>query len=432
MLDKSFLTDSASHENDLSKFSSFYKLLDLLPSRSQLVNQISKLNEIIVICHISIEAINSLINGDLKKFDSFVGENACEIRAVWIAIIASKNSRSHFKTYERLVDAKEILRNLLYHNETLTTEQITSHEHQIQEILNIIVDFELYFAIQAFLLSEAKIILAKRDFYPSLCVPAKSDPKRLKRFGNVSSTFLEKLVRKSRKFVAAASVQFVQKQANRSNDENLMDMVSSKFTINHNNHLLCTPMFWTYKCALLALIQNKIPLVINARFLIRESTGYRVIDEDWLFFETPALGTKDLVRRNVGHDDLKKAALIIQGAVLLSTNKSIDKHQWRQTLLRYPIATTILAGAADHSQYPASKHNDLIDQTQDYQDYKRFAKKAGFSIDNPTTFFIQHVYCSQVNRIFNNKFENDRGSEDLAVLPQSASQLDVSLVSLTL
>jgi cobalamin biosynthesis protein CbiG len=77
-------------------------------------------------------------------------------------------------------------------------------------------------------------------------------------------------------------------------------------------------------------------------------------------------------------------------------------------MLRYPLSTVILAGAADHPQYPDAKLDDLIYQTQDseYLKHRRFAKVAGFSLDNPTTFFIQHVYCSQVNQIFPSKSEN--------------------------
>src|ERR1700722_152747 len=39
-----------------------------------------------------LEAARYFQIGNLEKFDSLVGENACEIRAIWMAIIALKNS----------------------------------------------------------------------------------------------------------------------------------------------------------------------------------------------------------------------------------------------------------------------------------------------------------------------------------------------------
>lgn len=384
-----------------------YNLLDLFPKKINEIKEIihfNKLNEFLVVLNISLEAVEALLKGDLNKFDSFVGENACEIRAIWIAIIASKKLEDHIKTYKNILKVKNIIDIILYYSENnpaYSTDELK--EFLIRKSLEIQINFEVYFIIQTFLLTEIKIIPSKNDFFPSLCIPAKSDSKRLKRFGDVSSNFLEKLIRKSRKVVAAACVQFVQKQADNSNDEKLIDMVSDKFIINHNNHLLCTPMFWTYKCCLFSAIKNKIPVIIRARFLLKESGGYRIFGEDCLFFETSNTPyERELVYRNVKYDDLSRAAFVIQGVVQAPQDKCFNKERWRENILRYSINTIVLAGAADHPQYPDVKLDDLICQTQDseYLNYKRLAKEVGFSLDNPTTFFIQHVYCSRADRLF--------------------------------
>jgi hypothetical protein len=52
---------------------------------------------------------------------------------------------------------------------------------------------------------------------------------------------------------------------------------------------------------------------------------------------------------------------------------------------------------ADHRQYPNPKKEISISDYE-YKSFKEYAQNAGFSLDNPTTFFVQHIYCSQPQR----------------------------------
>ena len=66
----------------------------------------------------------------------------------------------------------------------------------------------------------------------------------------------------------------------------------------------------------------------------------------------------------------------------------------------FSITDVILAGAADHRQYPDPEQNALIEKMGDgeFETYKALAKLKGFSLDNPSTFFIQHVYASVISQ----------------------------------
>jgi len=55
----------------------------------------------------------------------------------------------------------------------------------------------------------------------------------------------------------------------------------------------------------------------------------------------------------------------------------------------------ILAGAADHRQYPDPKKDAEILALNDaeFTQHVALAQSKGFAETNPTTFFIQHVYA---------------------------------------
>ena len=54
----------------------------------------------------------------------------------------------------------------------------------------------------------------------------------------------------------------------------------------------------------------------------------------------------------------------------------------------------IFAGAADHRQYPDPEEDLRIEQLGDeeFEGYRKMARANGYSLENPSTFFIQHVY----------------------------------------
>ncbi|MBS0620639.1 MAG: hypothetical protein JSS61_04170 [Verrucomicrobia bacterium] len=61
----------------------------------------------------------------------------------------------------------------------------------------------------------------------------------------------------------------------------------------------------------------------------------------------------------------------------------------------------ILAGAADHRQYPDPKEDRRIEELEDgeFESYRKMARASGYALENPSTFFIQHVYPITVGKL---------------------------------
>lgn len=77
-----------------------------------------------------------------------------------------------------------------------------------------------------------------------------------------------------------------------------------------------------------------------------------------------------------------------------------SQRQWK-TAIAPQMMGVILAGAADHRQYPDPKEDHKIEALGDeeFESYKAMAKKSGCSLENPSMFFIQHVYPSIVGKL---------------------------------
>lgn len=346
----------------------------------------------------SLEAINALDICDLHKFDPLVGENACQVRAVWIAIIASKKLINIRDLTHQIIHIKDKICALLEEKTIakLMLKQISLGELFISEKLFIPLSTEEIFLIRCFLLAETKITPLGEKSIDCIYSKEKCDPKKLKRFGDISFSFADNLVSKLRRAIAIHSVQFVRERASASQDPHLMKMLSDEYTINHNNYLLCTPMFWTYKSVLAIAKNGNIPLMIHTQFLNQEEK------HDYFFYEG--------IQKELSEIDHDKIAWIVQGLVQLNFP---SKSCWKDKFLKFPIEKVILAGAADHRQYPCQERDASIHLLQDreFESYRSFAKTEGFCADNPTTFLIQHVYPSKIKNFLQRYFmELPRGA----------------------
>lgn len=344
-----------------------------------------------------LEATEAFQNGRFEKFDSLVGENACQIRAVWMAIVASKGSVEINKLNERIIKALKKIDLLLTPK---SIDSLMGSDESLKSILekdelDISLTIDEAMMIQSYLLCEMKVVNPEEKM---TCIYKfeSTDPKKIKRFGDITSSFADNLLSRLRKLLAASSVQFIRERAAIS--QSLTKMVSEDFTVEQNS-LPCIPMFWTYKTVLEAVQSENIPLIIHVKFLKEESNGYTVVDEEKLFFKFAQNGSYVAAKANEA--DLDKAGWVIQGVATAKDGQLLTKEEWKASMTQRSIIDVILAGAADHRQFPDQTKDHLVEALQDseYLDYKALAKKEGFSTENPTTFFIQHVYASRVGNI---------------------------------
>jgi len=350
------------------------------------------------------EACHHFQCGDLQKFDALVSENACQIRAIKIAILASKKNINFSYLSHQVLIVQEKISSILEESTLarLMIRGITLEEILDSEQLDINLTHEQLFLLQSFLLCEMKELGAKGNFLPALILKDKSAPKKLKKFGfEVSVTFTNDVVNKTRRRIANTSINFVRKSASHLEDHSLINMTSNNFTLEYNM-LPCLPMFWTYKTLLKTAQNESIPLVAHIQFIKEHETGYKILEEELLFFKIiENENGSNYVETSQEMIDINTPACVIQGIVKVDLNsQSFDKDAWKERISNHSIIDIILAGAADHKQYPTQDNDILIDDLE-YERYRSIAKNHGFSIDNPKTFFINHVFSMQVGRAYN-------------------------------
>lgn len=331
---------------------------------------------------------------NLEKFDSLVGENACQIRAIWMAQLASQNPFDLVSLQNLITSASDKVEALLDHKTISalmrcdkTLKAVLETEH-----LDIPLNPQELFMIESYLLAEMKTVLSCDEKITSICRVESADPKKLQRLGNVSTSFARHLLSKVRRMLATASVHFVRDCANV--DASLARMVSEEFTTEQNT-LPCIPMFWTYKTVLKVAKKEKIPLILHVKFLEKHSEEFSVVDEDFVFFEIGADGS--YIPTQPDDEKLNKPTCVVQGIATPGKDGGVlTKTQWRASIKKHGVIDVILAGAADHRQFPDPELDHLFHSLNDceYMNYRTLAKKEGFSFENSTTFFIQHVYTA--------------------------------------
>lgn len=359
------------------------------------------LNEYLLLLSGAQNAIDAFENNELEKFDALVGENACQIRAVWIAIISLKNEICFRNILREIISVKDKVSELLSEKtiHKLMNSGISLREVFVKENLFINLNVQEAFVVQCFLLREVKSSNCDDRFSDSLLIKEKCVPKKLMKFGRTSSNFTNNLVSKLRNNTSKLSIQFIRDYANLSQDQNLIEMVSDKYTIAHNNYLLCTPMFWTYKVVLFAAKLEGVKLVLHVKLINNNNSHYEVSDECWFDSEYHT-GTKKSgwCIRKIDREQVRdKPCVVFQGVASTRDLNFFSRERWESNFQKFLVDTIVLAGAADHRQYPNESDNyNFFRLVQDHEceSYKALAKEEGFSIENPSTFFIQHVYAT--------------------------------------
>lgn len=350
----------------------------------------------------TLEAFQYFEAGDLEKFDSLVGENACQIRTFRLINISLKKSINFNCLYEKVQSCLQKIEELLNSSAQLMHKGVNLKSLLESSGLEIDLTSDEIFIVEAYLLTVMKEKEEAEEFMSSILAIEKSTPNKLKRLDHdISSRFLSNLANRVRKRLSIESVDYVRKAASSLKNKNFIRMVSDNFTIVHSGRLLSIPMFWTYKILLTQAHIQEIPIVIHIKFLEEDEKGFKVLDEEVLLFQAVGYGCGRYQETQVSQADLEKPACFIQGVACLW--KGIDaREKWEKAIREYHLIDMILAGAADHRQYP-DRNQELATRCPELEGYKQLAQQGGFSMENPSTFFIQHVYAAKVGKIVNLK-----------------------------
>jgi hypothetical protein len=359
-------------------------LSSLLPydPASKLQNRlIPSLQEYLVLLTATEEAMQSLQEGMLSAFDPLVGENACQIRAVKLALAISHCSFDVERLLNAISNAKNRIEKLLQTDLSHPNFQ----ELITQEGLEIPLLPEEHFLIISYILTKTKVDRTE-DLKP-LVMNEKTDYKKIKDFGSVGSLFAKLLVNSLRKKLASNSVKFTQSLS----EENLDQWIQS-----HNN-LNCLPCFLTTKTVIDHAVKNNIPILLIADQKAKDH-DYKTIDQIKLYFKPSDQRYKIVSKEEL---DLEKPALILHGSTCREKAKLPNRGEWISELSNFCPRDLLLAYAAAHRQYPDESFDILFirEEIEEFEYYRSKAEEWGCSLNNPSLFFLAHAYCDKLKNL---------------------------------
>jgi hypothetical protein len=341
------------------------------------------------------EAVECFRNGDFHKFDALVGENACQIRAFRITIIATQKLIDCGDFSRRVSQAKIALDNMASKKFNAFSDQEMSMTEILEaNQLNLQLNEEEMFVFLSFVLNAVKETLFEKDGCAYLVPQDKTVSKNLRKWDStLGYRSADALVAKFRRLLSKESVHWVQQIALAANDAPIVRMVSSEFVIEHKD-LFSVPLFWTCQALLGAAKEASVMLVMCANLMTKKDNRYEKISEEKLFFGS---SKKEQCYTNITEDEVRRLdqsqpVCVIAGVGLISSKEEIK--QWRENISAYSMDTILLAGAADHRQYHKPDLSINFNDCQ-YEQHQLLSKN-GFCAENLKLFFINHIYSTVV------------------------------------
>jgi hypothetical protein len=375
------------------------KVSDLLPydAATKSGGDLKKgLHELLLILHKLRLAVERFMEGQFECFDSLVGENGCHIRAVKVALLAN-SSLELARLKGEVVGKMERIEALLEEKvmRGLSHQKISLKALMETEMLDVQLSGEEFFLLKAYLLTEVKENLNEGEILRSLVGVSKSSPDQLiSEHPHISMKFVKKLTDRLRTMLSESSVSFIREIAE---CQEVQRMVSDEFSYKHNTNLTCTPLFWTIQALLQKAHKEGIAIVLHVKYVREmEKEEYQVNGDEYLFFR-PEESARLYGLGELSGEDLDKPACVVEGVVLNQGPK-----EWRESVSDLSLLDIILANCAAHRQYPDPERDKEILRIQDpnYERYRQLADLRGFSLNNPSSFLIRHIYPSQPKRFF--------------------------------
>lgn len=344
------------------------------------------------------QAMDSLQQGELKNFDPLVGENACQIRAVKIALIIRNRSVNVDSILHNIKDAKINIESFLCRISNFANLEMSLKDYLETEKIDIVLNEDEIFLIKSFILTKTKVVQPFFKLDKPLVENAYSDSKKIKEISEVGSSFSGDLVKKLRKKLSASSVSFVQELAVESDSltpgEKLL--FSNQFVIIHNG-LMCLPYYRATWVLMKQALSNNIPIALLAQQIAKDQ-DYKIIQKTAIFFQATPQGYQEISRDLL---DPEMPALTLIGSTCRDFIKLPTKEDWTQELLAQSPIDLVLAYAAAHRQYPDDSKDQLLLEIldEDYEYHKVKAQEWGCSLENPSRFFLTHAFCDKIKNI---------------------------------
>ncbi len=353
------------------------------------------LNEYLLLLTAVEQTIERVHARDWKSFDPLVGENACQIRAVRLAMIASNTRFDLENLLGRISTAKTLFENVLAHFSKVNSKKTSLKDFLNQESAEVRLNEDEYFLVKAYILTRTKV---RKPFDPekALVLNERTDEKKIKEIYPVGALFARSFISFLRKNLSQSSVDFVKKIAKQSESDVSLISVLEDFETKHKD-LHCLPCYWTTKALLDQALHHRIPIVLIAQQKAKDR-NYEETQKVTLFFEVTPDGYMQTNRESL---DPRTPALVLLGNSCEKHSLLPDRELWVEQLLEHSPVDLFLAYAAAHRQYPDQSKDTLLSSLsdQDYKYHKEQSEKWGCSLDNPSRFFLAHAFCDEIGNI---------------------------------
>lgn len=374
-------------------------LSDLLPydpSEKSKARLQHGLNEYKMLLNGMKQALTFLEKDQLASFDPLVGENACQIRALKIALIFSKYPIDTKNLSNEVQAVEQKIKFLELNLSNLIKDDLSLRDLLEIENINVKLSHNELFLIKSYLLTIVKILRPPKPEMPFV-KNEYTDAKKIKEMGQVGTMFAESLIKELRRSLSLDSCQFVQEIASLLPlPKQIRTSVSQEFSICHRR-LHCLPCYWTTMILMLKAYKSQIPIVLIAKQM-KKDKNYDIAKEIAIFFEPTPQGYREVSSNRLNSDT---PALIFLGSSCSESHNLPNRDEWKKELLEHGPIDLVLAYAASHRQYPDDSKDHLIDQIDDkrFHYYKKKAEEWGCSTENPSRFFLSHAFCDKIKNV---------------------------------
>lgn len=354
------------------------------------------INEYLLLITATEEAIEAFTRNELNKFDPLVGENSCQIRAVKIALLASQKKLITQSLLSNIAFSKASLVKLLQKLPDPSIQEKSLNKILTELNIDVSLNSDILFLIKSYILTKTKTSLGTNEiikFYKN----EKTQAKLIRALGNVGSRFADDLVRHLRELLSKSSVNFVHHitKCPHLNDESIGPIITN-LTISHRG-LHCAPFYWMTKLIMHQALIARIPIAVFAEQFAQD-LEYKVLKKTKLLFYPTELGYKVKEEKEL---EVDKPVIVIKVASCKNASDFSDINKWKKELTEYSLLDLVLACNAAHRQYPdpLQDHKVMKIKDENYHYHLAKSKEWGCHIENPSRFFLTHMYCDNTKNI---------------------------------
>ncbi len=355
-------------------------LLPYDPAQRKNGQLIASLHEYELLVTATQQALAAAVLGHFEQFDALVGENMCQIRAVKIAAMIPSILK-HLTESPLQQQLQAIQENLPAQREALKKAPRGCLDGLLKKKkLEILLTPDEVFLVQSYLLTQSKEVKSPTTETPLLAHEV-TMPKKLMSLSPVTGSFAEALIKKTRRDLSFASVNFVQACMDR------------RAPMMEYKGCYSLPFFFTNEALMQYAYQENLSLVLEVVQVSPNSpqplSPYRL----------PFIPTEEGYRYAPG-TSLDSPEIIMKG--FMQANYPKKRSEVIQAITTQGPVNLFLYNSATHRQSmdPAKEEEVLasLHLHPHFPVYREEGKKAGCSLDNPSLFFIHHVFCNSIQR----------------------------------